>query len=453
MRLQRDIASVLAFLLMVLVPIASHALVVRINAGDTNEYVLQTEGPTVNLDCPVEPADPVACPSTTLGAARVYDFGNGVKFSIARCGGIGCSGGRARVTVSDGAVDTLVLTDAVIKNIGTQNATLNITMESGAYTIAGEPGPRAYAAEISGSFVPSLIDTFNQVIVSGRACYQRTIFDPDGDQLVMECFADSSERSRMIDSPAEDSQEDGTDLYSLIVPPYKPAGTSQFSPKEQDNLNCPGVSSVATCVPGLFTTARISLKAGATPTLGYSLRLPGSIGVAGSKAICDPNTPDDPARQRGCIAMANYFAKLGPKGAEMYEARLEPSPGSPETIQVRNVANSDGRWTAKRGGDDDEDDHQDQGVLTASKLKVELETNGTGEVRVLGLCSVANGCQAISLPVRVYCGETLVHTAALHLTRRGDGTAELSSASPCNDPAVLIMDPLNERWVAAPRIL
>jgi hypothetical protein len=387
----------------------------------------------------------------------VYDFGTAGKFSIARCGGIGCSGGRARVTVSDGAVDTLVLTDAVIKNIGGTDATLNITMNSDAYTSAGEPGPRAYAVEISGSFVPATINSFNQVTITGRACYQTTTFDADtGTVTFMQCFdVYPFTSNRMIDSPAQDSQEDGTDMYSLIVPPYKPAGTSQFSPKEQDNKECPGDTSVETCIPGLSTTARISLKGNPTnPISGYSLRLPGSLGSAGSKAICDPNAPDDPARQRGCIAMADYFAKLGPKGAEMYEARLEPSPGSAGSMYVRGVPNSGDRWTAKRGGDgDDDDDHQSHGVLVASKIKVELETNGTGEVRVLGLCSVPNGCAAVSLPVRVYCRETLVSTAALHLDRRGDGKADVSAASPCLDPAVLIMDPTNSDWVAAPLIL
>ena len=423
------VASMVLGVLLTLLPGAAHALRVVIGLeGTEQQIVLNTEGPTLNLDCPNEGGDTTGCASTTLGSPRTYAFDNGVVFTIARCSGVGCTGGRARVFVSDGAVDTLVLTDAVIRNAGPTDATLTLRIDSGAYTAAGEPGPRAYAAELSGSFVPAIVNQFNRVRVSAFACFD------DGEGI--SC---SGEGSRIIDSPSLDSGEgESPNQYSIVAPPYKPAGTSQFSPKEQDSKFCPDFGDV--CVPALRLVSQIALKA------GYSVRLPGSMGAAGSKDICDPNSPDDADRQKGCIAMAEYFAKLGPKGAEMYEVRLEPSPGSDSSLSIRGVPNSSDRWTGKHDGDDG----KETGILGASKLRAMLQTNGTGEVTVHGLCSVPNGCEATAVPVRVYCGESLVSTAALKLNHKGDGRVDLVGTTPCVDPAVLIMDPSNSDWVAAP---
>ena len=391
-----------------ILPAAAHALRVVIGTnGTSQQFFLNTEGSTLNLDCPGEGGDTSGCASTALGSPKTYTFNNGAVFTIAKCAGAGCSGGRARVFVSDGAVDTLVLTDAVIRNAGTVDATLTLRIDSDPYTTAGEPGPRAYAAELSGSFVPALINPFNRVRVRALACFD------DGEGI--SC---SGEGSRVIDSPNLDPGETSPNQYSIIAPPYKPAGTSQFSPKEQDSKFCPDFGDV--CIPALRLEVEIQLK------VGYSVRLPGSIGAAGTKDICDPNTPDDPARQKGCTAMAAYFASLGPKGAEMYEVRLEPSPGSDSSLNIRGNWNSADRWTASRS----DDDEKQGGILGASKVRAMLETNGTGEVKAHGLCSVPNGCEATALPVRVYCGTDLVFTAALSLNHKGDGRVDLISTTP-----------------------
>ena len=412
-----------------ILPAAAHALRVVIGTnGTSQQFFLNTEGSTLNLDCPGEGGDTSGCASTALGSPKTYTFNNGAVFTIAKCAGAGCSGGRARVFVSDGAVDTLVLTDAVIRNAGTVDATLTLRIDSDPYTTAGEPGPRAYAAELSGSFVPAQINPFNRVRVRALACFD------DGEGITC-----SGEGSRLIDSPNLDSGEgENANQYSIVAPPYKPAGTSQFSPKEQDSKFCPDFGDV--CIPALRLEVEIQLKA------GYSLRAPGSIGAAGSKEICDPNSPDNPARQQGCIAMAEYFAKLGPKGAQMYDVRLEPSPGFPSALLIRGVWNSADRWSAK------DDDAKQTGVLHASKVRAILETNGTGEVKASGLCSVPNGCCPVNLPVRVYCGDSLVFTAVLNTDYHGNGKVDLVSTSPCVDPAVLIMDESNNEWVAAPLV-
>ena len=431
MKARGVVVSIVLGIGLTILPAAAHALRVVIGStGSSAQFFLNTEGSTLNLDCPGAGGDNSGCASTALGSPKTYDFGGGIVFTIARCTGAGCAaGGRARVFVSDGAVDTLVLTDAVIRNVGTVDATLTLRIDSDLYTTAGEAGPRAYAAELSGSFVPAQINPFNRVTVRALACFS------DGEGI--SCGGESP---RLVDSPGLDSGEgENADQYSIVAPPYKPAGTSQFSPKEQDIKVCPDFNE-GTCVPALRLIAQISLKA------GYSLRAPGSIGAAGSKEICDPNTPDNPERQNGCIAMAEYFAKLGPKGAQMYDVRLEPSPGFPSALFVRGERNSDQQWTAK-------DANPNQGgVLHASKVRATLETNGSGEVKTVGLCNVLNGCCPVSLPVRVYCADSLVFTTVLHTDYHGNGKVDLVSTSPCVDPAVLIMDESNSDWVAAPLV-
>jgi hypothetical protein len=47
----------------------------------------------------------------------------------------------------------------------------------------------------------------------------------------------------------------------------------------------------------------------------------------------------------------------------------------------------------------------------------------------------------------------MVSETALRLNGKGDGKADLIFSLPCNDPAVLILDPSGQYWVAAPAIL
>ena len=431
-------------------PAAAHALEITLGAvGSSQTFTLSTStGSALNIDCPraAGDTDTSTCASNVLGSPRTYNFGldalgNNIVFTIQRCTGTAC-GGRARVLVSDGAIDTLVLTDAVIRNAspaGTPPATLTLHIDSGPYTTAGEAGPRAYATELSGSFQPPLpILPANKVKVSALACFAEP-GEGEGDFFI-NCSGGPEGRPRLIDNPACDPGESGegcdTFKYSLIAPPFKPAGTSQYGPKEEDIKFCPDYGG-ETCNPALRLLAEVSLAP------GYSVRAPGSIGTAGSKDICDPSSTD-PERQKGCVAMAEYFAKLGPKGAQMYDVRLEPSPGG-SNLFVRSELNTFDAWTADRTG-------QGAQNLGASKLKASLETNGSGELKVHGLCNVLNGCCPVSLPVRVYCADFRASNAVLNTDHHGNGSVDLVTPSPCLDPAVLIMDESNSFWVAAPLV-
>jgi hypothetical protein len=147
--------------------------------------------------------------------------------------------------------------------------------------------------------------------------------------------------------------------------------------------------------------------------------------------------------------MAEFFASLGPKGFKVYDVRMEPSPGTARDVDFRTppVRNSPDAWRSKRGdGDDDDADGN------ISNTRVRLETNGAGEVKARGLCPV-DGCPSSNnLPVRVYCGTTVTFETVLHLNQKGDGRAKVIFSLPCPDPAVLVMDPTDQHWVAAPAI-
>jgi hypothetical protein len=148
------------------------------------------------------------------------------------------------------------------------------------------------------------------------------------------------------------------------------------------------------------------------------------------------------------------MASLGPKGFKVYDARLEPSRGSP-TVDFRSLVSSTGDvWVTTRGrvdGDDDDDRGHDGGD-NVSATRVRLETNGGGEVRAKGLCLAGATDCSNDLPVRVYCGFTKTFETVIHLNSKGDGLAKLVFGVPCDDPGVLIMDEGDNVWVAAPAI-
>jgi hypothetical protein len=398
--------------------------ITTVNADGTPLSVTLTGAATVSLDS--DTGGPLGGP----GGAVSYGV-----FTIAKCAG--CSG-RARVFVSEGSIDKLVLTDAVITNTSGTPQTLTITVDSGLLSVSGPPGDYPYAVELSGTFTAPLgagpaIDPTNQITVKAT-----TNGNCDGP-----C---------MIDNPAIDPGETdssgfvNSSKYSLVAPPFLSAGVASYAPKEQQIISC-GSSNVDTttpCQPQLGLSINVTLKS------RNSARLPGSIGAFHVTSPCDPDS-GDPALLKGCTIMADFFASLGPKGFKVYDVRMEPSPGT-QLVDFRfGTPNSTSAWVTRRGGDDDDD--RDDGNV--SKTRVRLSSNGSGEVRASGLCP-ASGCPSSNvLPVHVYCGQNSrsVGDTALQLNARGDGRATLSFSLPCVDPAVLIMDPSDGSWVAAPAIL
>jgi hypothetical protein len=232
-----------------------------------------------------------------------------------------------------------------------------------------------------------------------------------------------------------------------VAPPFLAGGLAQFAPKEQDILPCSNVfpegSDGSLCRPALDMTIDISLRN------GHGARIPGSVGAFHVPDRCEPEN----GRLKGCNVMADFFASLGPKGFKAYFARLEPSPGIERTIDLRDGArNSAEAWVTRRGERDDDCDDDSNDGATFSNSRARLATNGSGIVKANGLCP-ATGCPSSNiLPVRVYCSAEIRSTTAIRLDSRGDGKANLSFSLPCPDPAVLIMDPSDGYWVAAPVI-
>lgn len=408
----------------------STTLCVTISDGNGFSKTLFGSAGTINLDS--DTGGPLGGP----GGAVPYGV-----FSIARCSG--CSG-RARIFVSEGSIDKLVLTDAVIMNTNTNTAVttfppqiLSITVNSGTLSVSGPGGDYPYATELSGTFSAPLgtgptTDGIDQITVKATT----NSFCSVGEGFVP-C---------MIDSPALDAGETDPSSYSLVAPPFLSAGVASYAPKEQQNLPCGGVES--SCQPALALAINVTLKS------RHSARIPGSIGAFHVTSPCEPDS-GDPALIKGCTIMSDFFASLGPKGFKVYDVRLETSPGTQLADFRFGLQNSSVAWTTRRGGDDDDD--RDDGNI--SKTRVRLLSNGSGEVHASGLCP-ASGCPSSNmLPVHVYCGSdrylssTPVGNAVLQLNGKGDGKASLSFGIPCVDPAVLIMDPSDNTWVAAPAIL
>jgi len=379
-------------------------------------------GAAVNLDA-----------DSPVGGAKTYSANGVPQFTIARCQG--CAG-RARVFVSEGSIDRLVLTDAQITNVSGAVATLRIDARSGSLTVSGPGGDYPYATELGG--------TFTAPLGAGAAT------DPANRIQVTALAEGNCEGPCMIDNPSIDAGEDSTTYYkySLVAPPFLAGGLAQFAPKEQQILFCAnffpdtGGDVSPLCQPSLQLSVDISLKA------RHGARIPGSIGAFHVPERCEP----DNGLLRGCETMANFFASLGPKGFKIYDVRLEASPGEQRTVDFRDgTRNSPDAWVTRRGErDDDDDDHGEKGNV--SNTRVKLATNGSGDVKASGLCPAAGCPDSSILPVRVYCGPNLTSTTAIRLNRKGDGRADVSFSLPCPDPAVLIMDQYDDRWVAAPAI-
>ncbi len=142
MKLHRIVAPLTFLLLSALTSSAAHALTVDVFIGATKVDTL-TGGAAVNLDS-----------DSPVGAARAYppaSSGLPAVFTIARCQG--CSG-RARVFVSEGSIDKLVLTDAQITNVSGNT-------RNGPHSIFGccaaVPGCRAFPVQPEGAGQSSLL--------------------------------------------------------------------------------------------------------------------------------------------------------------------------------------------------------------------------------------------------------------------------------------------------------
>lgn len=433
MRSQRLIASIALWLLAGLVPTAAHALTVTLEWFDANGVFIGSEtltgAATVNLDS-----------NAPVGGPRAYG-----PFTIAKC--TGCAG-RARVFVSDSDIDRLILTDAQITNTSfTANHILRISVDSGELTVSGPSGQYPYAVELNGSFTAPL---------------GQNAITPPGNQINVASFACHSWNGEgynscvRIDTPELDPGETVTEgcsfpCRSVVAPPYLVGGSSSYGPKENQNVFCAGTFDEfeqQLCLPALTMQVEVTLRP------RHGARLPGSIGTFHVGDRCEPDA--NPPLLTGCDKMADLFASLGPKGFKVYEVRMEPSPGSIRSIDFRFwAANSPDAWRTHRGGgggDDDDDGHHSEGNNT-SNTKVRLESNGSGLVTAKGLCPVS-GCLAAGtrLPVRVFCGQEPFFTTGITLNGRGDGRAEVIFSLPCSDPGVLIMDPSDNYWVAAPLI-
>jgi len=392
---------------------------------------------TVNLDSDT----PVG--TVQVGGSKTYFAGNTPVFTIAKCSG--CAG-RARVFVSEGSIDRIVFTDAQITNISGTAATLRINASSGPLSVSGPAGDYPYATELSGSFTAPLgqsaTNPANNIQVTATAS---VAFGSGGG-----CEVGCTSPIQIIDNPAVDAGEDANNFskYSLVAPPFLAGGLAQFAPKEQQILTCANLSDPETestlCQPALQFVANISLAS------RHGARIPGSIGTFHVTEQCNP-----PAFTKGCEIMADFFASIGPKGFKVYDVRLQGSPGSQRTLVFRDgTQNSPDVWVTRRGDRDDDDDDGGQ----VSNTRAKLTTNGSGDLKASGLCP-ASGCPTTNtLPLRVYCGRDpstsneMVYETVLHLNGKGDGRAELSFSLACTDPAVLVMDPSNGYWVAAPAI-
>jgi len=427
MKLHRIVYWLAAMLLGVVASQAG-AFNVSVSTYDSNGNVISSTtlsgDSTVNLDA-----------DSPIGGPVVYG-----PFTIARCSG--CSG-RARVFISQGSINKLVLTDAQITNrAGSPSARMTISVDSGPLSVAGPAGSYPYAVELNGSFVgTAATDPANSIQVKATTTAITS--------CVEGCFGTRS----VIDSPALDPGETtDTTLYSVLAPPFSAGGVAVFAPKEQLTLDCSGwfVSSptsdggVDSCLPALGLSVNLSLRA------GQAARLPGSIGAFHVASRCDPDSTD-PALTKGCDIMANFFASLGPKGFKVYDVRLEPSPGGSNVDSRGGVDSFPDAWVTKRGASDDDDNSSVEGNI--SNTRARLQSGGIGDVKANGLCPAAGCPSSNTLPVRVYCSGQMVSETALRLNGKGDGKADLIFSLPCNDPAVLILDPSGQYWVAAPAIL
>jgi len=430
MKLHRSIASLTALLLAVIASPPAGALDVYITTYDSGgvqtSFTPLSSGTssTVNLDL-------------DSGAPKGYG-----PFLIGRCST--CTA-RPRIYVLEGSIDKLVLTDAQILNRNTAStsfARMVISVDSGALGVSGPAGDYPYAVELNGSFLGSTpTDPLNRIQVIARTT------------AITSCSEGCFGNRTMIDSPATDAGEtDATaSTYSVVAPPFS-GGFGVFGPKEQQNSTCSGwfvpdpnnpEGGVDSCRPALNLNIDISLKG------GHSAKLPGSIGAFHVTSRCEADSTD-PKLQRGCNIMANFFASLGPKGFKVYDVRLEPSPGGPD-ITVRGMPSNADAWVTRRGASDDDDGGGNEGNI--SNTRVRLQSNGVGDVRANGLCRAAGCDSSNDLPVHVYCGDQPLSDALLHLNSKGDGKADLIFSLPCKDPAVLILDPSGQFWVAAPAIL
>jgi len=434
MKAQRILAAIPLFLSAVLVPIAAHALDVTLSVVGVDANGFPFEHPVtpqpvsgtaaVNLDA-----------DSPVGAPVIYtDPLTNTTFTIARCGG--CAG-RARVFIVDGTIDKLVMTDAQITNTSANVATLRIRASSGPLSVSGPSGTYPYATELSGSFVAP----FGQLATDPANRIQVTATTNTGS-----CDGDC-----MIDNPQLDAGETDANgitnpfKYSVVAPPFLTSGAASFAPKEAQNLACGNVfnDSGTFCQPSLSLSIDISLKS------RHAARIPGSVGAFHVGARCEPGSTD-PALTAGCDLIADLFASLGPKGFNLYDVRMEPSPGSQDVIVFRlGAPNSSEQWVTKRG----DMDANGNGGGNVSNTGAKLSSNGTGSVKANGLCPVSGCPTANALPVRVYCAGAVVFESSLILNGKGDGRTDVVFSLPCPDPAVLIMDPSDTNWVAAPAIL
>jgi hypothetical protein len=394
-----------------------------VNADGTPFTTTLTGVAAVNLDA-----------DSPVGGPKSYGV-----FTIARCAG--CSG-RARVFISEGSIDKLVLTDAQITNTSTSNpsAALTIRVSSGLLTVSGPGGQYPYATELSGTFSAP----FGAGLATDPANKIQVKASTNGN-CGFEGFAPC-----LIDSPQLDAGETDSSQYSVVAPPFLSAGAATFAPKEQQNLPCftatdPTNDGLALCQPALQLNIDVNLKS------RHAARIPGSIGAFHVPTRCEP----DKGLLEGCEIMTDFFASLGPKGFNVYDVRLEPSPGSQRNVDFRmGTPNSGEAWVTRRGVNEEDDRGSANGVVSTTRAR--LATNGSGEVKAIGLCP-ASGCPTSSvLPVRVYCGagaDQPVAVTGINLNSKGDGRATLSFSLPCADPAVLIMDEDDRFWVAAPAIL
>lgn len=442
MKLQRIVCSLAAVLLGV-ASLSAAALNVTINTYDGNGTITSSTplsgGSTINLDA-----------DSPIGGPLQYG-----PFNIAKCSG--CSG-RARLYVSEGSIDKLVITDAQITLTSrslTPTAKMIIQVDSGGLSVSGPAGNYPYAVELNGSFVgTAATDPNNWIQVKAQ-----TTALSNG-----ECIEGCGGTTTPIDNPALDPGETtDTTLYSVLAPPFSAGGIAVFAPKEQQNIYCNGWfvsdpttnTSVDSCLPSLGLLITVNLR------LGQAARLPGSIGAFHVASRCEPDSTD-PKLQQGCDIMANFFASLGPKGFKVYDVRLEPSPGGPSvyfrgptipgsSTMALSVPSDSNPWLTKRGADDEGNPN---GAGNISNTRARLQTSGVGDLTANGLCRADIGCASSNdLPVRVYCGAEVISEATLHLNSKGDGKVDLIFSLPCNDPAVLIMDPTDQSWVAAPAIL
>lgn len=440
MKLHTLVRSIAISLLGTVASWSAYALNVTINVTDgsgvtTSFPVPVVEGSSaVNLDADLpKPGSPA-----TYGT-----------FTIQQCPG--CAG-RARVFVDQStSVSKVTLTDALITNIaslGTNPATITISVSSSLAT-SGPAGLYPFASEASGTFIAptgtgSALDAVDRILVRATAGpnFSVCLSSPVLTTAVI-AAATTSDGTCTIDNPIVDPLEAFPDQASIVAPPFLTTGVPQFAPKEQQIIQCDNDGDGTLCTPTLGMAATITLKA------KHQARFPGSLTTAHVPVLCDPSKGE----LRGCDIIANYFASLGPKGFKVYDARLEPSPGSLLSVSVRSVTSSPDAWVTTRGRvPGDEDDQGRDGGDNVSATRVRLETNGGGEVRAKGLCVAGATDCTNQLPVRVYCGPAKIFETGIQLNSKGDGLARLAFAVPCDDPAVLIMDDGDNFWVAAPAV-